>query len=87
MQNKIWVLSSALMYQGLIHNPNLAPIGYPMKIWGSFGKVACILSTAQQNFLIGQYAKMNMSHWLRHPWQYLNQDPLSPDNISTIYTS
>ena len=27
---------------------------------------------AQENFMIGQFAKMNLFHWSRCPWQYLN---------------
>ena len=51
--------------------------------------VALITHTTQQHFVIGQFAKMDTSHWLRHRsiLQYLNQYPLSPDHISTTYTS
>ena len=49
-----------------------------------FGKVAHI---AQENLVIGQFAKMNSFHWLRHPWQYLNQFTLSPNEITTTFTS
>ena len=65
---KMWVLSSTLIGQGLIHNPNLPPSSYPEKFWGLFGMVALIPQTTQQNFVIGQFAKMNTSHWSRCLW-------------------
>ena len=74
------------MDQGLIHNPNVTPSSYPTELWGLFGMVALIQHTMQQNFVIGWFAKMNTPHWLRHLSQYLNQYPLSPDDISTRYT-
>ena len=83
----IQFLSLTLMDQGLIHNPNLNPSGYPMIFWGLFGIVALIPHPTQQNFVIGQFAKMATSHWSRHILQYLNQYPLSSDEISTTCTS
>ena len=58
-----------------------------MKFSVLFGKVAHITHTTQQNFVIGQFAKMNIFHWSRHPWQYLNQYLLAPNKISTTSIS
>ena len=57
-----------LMDQGLIHNPNVSPTSYAMKLWGLFDKVAHIAHITQQNFVIGQFAKMQFFHWSRCPW-------------------
>ena len=46
-------------------NPNLTPSGCPTKLWGLCGEVAHI---AQQNFVIGQFAKTKSFHWSRCPW-------------------
>ena len=54
-----WVLSSSLMDQQLIHNPNVTPSGYPMKFWGLFGEVSHIAYITQQTFVIGHFAIMN----------------------------
>ena len=67
-QSIIWVLSSTLMEQGLIFNLNGSPSGSQMKFCGLFGKVAHIPHTTQQDFVIGQFSKINTSHWLGHPW-------------------
>ena len=61
------------MDQELIHNPNFTPSSYLTKLWGLFGMVSLIPHTTQQNYVIGQFAKMNTSIWSR----YLS-------NISTI---
>ena len=71
------------MDQEIIHYPNVTPSSYSMKFWGLFGMEAHLPHTTQQNFVIGEFAKMNTIHWLRHLWQYINQYPLSPDDIST----
>ena len=63
--HKIQVLSLTLMDEGLIHNPHVTPSAYPMKFWDLFGMVALIPHTTQQSFVIGQFAKMDTSHWLR----------------------
>ena len=63
-------LSLSLMDQGLICNINVTQRGYSKKFCSSFGRIAHI---TQQTFLIGQIAKMDASHWLRHKLQYLNQ--------------
>ena len=55
-----------------------------MTFWGLLGEVAHI---AQEPFLIGQFAEMNSFHWLKCPWQYLNQFELSQTQITTTYTS
>ena len=54
-------LSLSLIDQGLI-NLNVTLRGYSKKFWGLFGEVAHI---TQHNFLIGQFAKMDGSHWSR----------------------
>ena len=54
------------MDQGWVPNPNVAPCSYPTKLWGLFGMVAPTMPTTQQNFVIGPFAKMETSHWLRH---------------------
>ena len=56
------VLSLTLMYQGWIHNPNITTSGYQTKFWGSFGEIAHIAHIIQQNFVIGQVAKMEFIH-------------------------
>ena len=63
------------------NNPNVTPSGYPIKFWGLLGKVAPIVYTKQQIFLIGSCQTENKSFWLRHFCQYLNQHPLSPNKI------
>ena len=67
-EHKIQVLSSTVMDQGLIHNPNVTPSRHPMQFWGLFGMVALLPHTTQQTFVIGQFAKMINSHWSRHLW-------------------
>ena len=57
---KKWVL---LMAQEWIHNPSVTPSSYPIKFWGLFGEVSHITHMTQQNFVIGQFAKMNIVHW------------------------
>ena len=49
--------------------------------------VAPVAHITQQTFMIGQFAIMEFYRWLRHPWQYLNQYPPSPNETSTRYTS
>ena len=77
------VLSLTLMGQGWVHNSNVTPSSDPTKVWGLFGMVVHIAHNTQQNFLIGSFAKSDSFHWLRQILQYLNQYPLSPDDIST----
>ena len=61
-------LCLSLMDQGLIPNLNVTLRGYPKKFWGLFGS-----SHNTTNLLIGQFAKMDSSHWSRCTLQYLNQ--------------
>ena len=58
-------LSLSLMDQGGTHNPNVTPRGHPNNFFNLLGKVA---HTAQENILIGQFAKINSFHVLRCPW-------------------
>ena len=53
-------LSSLQMDQEGAPNPNVSPSSYPTKYWGLFGEVA---HTAQQNFVIGQFANTESFHW------------------------
>ena len=71
-------LSLFLMGQEETHKPSVAQRGYPKKFWGLFGEVAHI---AQENLMIGQFAKMNTFHWSRYPLQYLKQLSLSPTKL------
>ena len=75
------------MDQGWTNNPNVASSRYPTNFWGLLGLVAPIVHTTQQNFLIGSFAKSDSFHWLRHCCQYLNQYPLSPNEIFPTDTS
>ena len=49
--------------------------------------VALILHITQQKFQIHLFVKMDTSNWSRYILWYLNQNPLSPDDSSTTYTS
>ena len=69
------VLSLTLKDQGWVHNPNVTPSSCQMKCW-FFGMVSPITHTTQQNFAIGPFAQLDISHWSRHILGYLNQYPL-----------
>ena len=79
------ILSLTLMGQRWVQNPNLTLSSYPMKFRGLLGMVVP-LAHHTAKFSDGSFAKSDSFHWSRCILWYLNQYPISHDNISTTYT-